>query len=139
MYADYIHQKKLELEINDKLQLLELALWVKNKQLIRSLLAEIEEYEEWLEKADKVEIAICFMNCRQKLIQDYVADITADLIPANINHIQKIMERDLNKVNIDDGYYCEDGESVLGKANISYVTYVMEHNVWTISYGIMTL
>lgn len=125
MYADYIHQKKLELEINDKLQLLELALWVKNKQLIRSLLAEIEEYEEWLEKADKVEIAICFMNCRQKLIQDYVADITADLIPANINHIQKIMERDLHKVNIDDGYYYEDGESVLGKANISYVTYVV--------------
>ena len=63
-YADYIHQKNLELEINDKLQLLELALWTNHKQLTRQIINEIMLDEDCLDNDDRVEIAISFIHFR---------------------------------------------------------------------------
>ena len=68
LYADYTHQKNLELGLNDKLQLLELAAWLKQKQLTKQLLEEIEDEEWCLDNEDRVEIAIAFMNVRYYLV-----------------------------------------------------------------------
>ena len=125
LYADYIHQKNLELGLNDKLQLLELAAWLKQKQLTKQLLEEIEDEEWCLDNEDRVEIAIAFMNVRyylvqsigtrleflrQKPIQDFVADITSEIALTEIDrHVNK-MKKNIKKINIEDNVYYEDGE-----------------------------
>ena len=113
-YADYIHQRTLELEINDKLQLLELALYVNNRQLTRLIINEIMLDEDCLDNDDRVEIAIAFIHFRQKPIQDLVADLTSEVNLGQMDRLGGIMIRDVHKINLDNNHYYGDNESIAG-------------------------
>lgn len=114
-YADFIHQHSLELEIwNDKLQLLELALWVGHKQLTRQIVNEIMLEEDCLDNDDRVEIAIAFVHFRQKSIQDLVADLTSEINLGQMDRLAGIMIRDVHKIKLDNNHFYGEHESIAG-------------------------
>ena len=67
--ADYLHEIHLELNFNEKLQLLELAIFINRREMIKTLLNDFTRQISSMHHRDRVHLALSIIHYRQKSIR----------------------------------------------------------------------